>query len=66
MVATNWQVDDVASALLVADFGKRVAAAKGVVDYAQALHEARRAIRKKFEYRSPYYWGAFVLAGPPR
>ena len=34
------------------------------VDYAQALHKAKRWVRRQEKWQSPYYWGTFVLVGP--
>jgi tetratricopeptide (TPR) repeat protein len=33
-------------------------------DYAAALHRAKRWVRQKEKWASPYYWGTFVLVGP--
>ncbi len=34
------------------------------VDYAQALHVAKKWARDQQKWKSPYYWGTFVLVGP--
>ena len=34
------------------------------VDYAQALHDAKRWVRNQEKWRSPYYWATFTLIGP--
>jgi CHAT domain-containing protein len=36
----------------------------GQPDYAQALQTAKRWVRKQDKWKSPYYWGSFVLIGP--
>jgi len=32
--------------------------------YAEALHQAKRWVRSHEQWKSPYYWGTFVLLGP--
>ena len=67
MVASNWLVDDKAAASLMAVFCRHVAQAdkeSRTIDYARALHEAKRWVRKDAKWQSPYYWGTFVLVGP--
>jgi CHAT domain-containing protein len=29
-----------------------------------AVHDAKRWVRKQEKWKSPYYWGTFVLVGP--
>jgi CHAT domain-containing protein len=67
VVASNWLVDDQAAATLVSYFCGGVAQAQkgGPVDYCQALHNAKRWVRQQDKWKSPYYWGTFVLVGPP-
>lgn len=66
VVSSNWVVDDEAAATLIYYFAH--AAAKGEklgdVNHALALQSAKRAIRKQEAWRSPYFWGPFVLVGP--
>lgn len=66
VVASNWLVDDSAAASLVSIFCGAVAKGQqaGAVDYAAALHQAKRKIREQANWSSPYYWGTFVLVGP--
>lgn len=67
VVASNWLVDDEAAASLVSVFCGGLAKAEktgGNVDYAQSLHAAKRWVRNQEKWRSPYYWGTFVLVGP--
>jgi CHAT domain-containing protein len=67
VVASNWLVDDEAAANLVSVFCTFVARAEKEgepVDYAEALHKAKRWVRNQEKWSSPYYWGTFVLVGP--
>lgn len=67
-VASNWLVDDEAAASLVSIFASSVAKQQSAgqhVDYAAALHLAKRRIRNDAKWQSPYYWATFVLLGPP-
>ena len=67
VVASNWLVDDAAGAALVYRFCIRLAQgmkAGETTDYAQALRQAKLAVRRKEEWKSPYYWATFVLMGP--
>ncbi len=67
VMASNWLVDDEAGASLVSLFCSVLAkqdTEKHAVDYAEALHQARRSLRKQEKWQSPYYWGGFVLLGP--
>jgi CHAT domain-containing protein len=67
VVASNWIVDDQSSASLVSVFCSLLAKqhkAGQPMDYAAALHEAKRWVRKQEKWKQPYYWGAFVLVGP--
>ena len=66
VVATQWKVDDDATAALVGDFLARVAAAERAqesIDYARALRDAKRASRARAEWSQPFYWAAFVISG---
>ncbi|MBL9124160.1 MAG: CHAT domain-containing protein, partial [Planctomycetaceae bacterium] len=67
VVASNWLVDDEAAASLVSYFTAGLAQDKkkgSAVDYARALHTAKRWVRAQPKWQSPYYWGTFVLVGP--
>jgi CHAT domain-containing protein len=67
VVASNWLVDDESAASLVSYFCSILAKAEkegGVVDYASALHAAKRWVRSQEKWARPYYWGTFVLIGP--
>ena len=67
VVASNWLVDDKAAASLISYFCSGVAQAEKKQkppDYAQKLHAAKKWVRNQEQWRSPYYWGTFVLVGP--
>jgi CHAT domain-containing protein len=67
VVASNWLVDDEAAASLISYYCSGLAQAEkkgGPVDYAQSLHNAKRWVRQQEKWKSPYYWGTFVLVGP--
>ncbi len=61
-VASVWRVDDKSTALLMEDLYRRMLA-EGAPGPCEALHEARKALRKT--HPDPYYWGAFVYIGAP-
>ena len=66
VVASNWLVDDEAGATLIYYYADNLARGEkaGGADYAKALLDAKRALRKHAKWRDPYYWGGFVLVGP--
>lgn len=67
VVASNWLVDDEATASLICHLGRGVAGASRDgrrPDYAVSLLHARQAVRKQKKWRSPYFWASFVLVGP--
>lgn len=67
VVASNWLVDDEAGASLISRFCGELATAEkkgGPVDYAAALHRAKRWVRQQENWANPYFWGTFVLVGP--
>ncbi|MCS7304963.1 MAG: CHAT domain-containing protein [Thermoguttaceae bacterium] len=35
------------------------------VNYAQALHQAKRWVRSQRQWRTPYFWAPLILIGPP-
>ncbi len=66
VVATQWKVDDDATAALVGDFLSQVATAERAskpIDYARSLRDAKRATRARTEWSQPFYWAAFVISG---
>ena len=67
VAASNWLVDDEAAASLVSYFAGGIARDLGQSaqpDYAKRLHDAKRWVRQQDKWKSPYYWGGFVLVGP--
>jgi CHAT domain-containing protein/tetratricopeptide (TPR) repeat protein len=67
VVASNWVVDDQAGATLVSFFASYLAAAgkdAASRDYAKALHEAKKQVRKESKWSDPFYWSSLVLVGP--
>jgi CHAT domain-containing protein/tetratricopeptide (TPR) repeat protein len=67
VVASNWLVDDESAASLVSYFASILAksdAESSQVDYAAALHAAKRWVRAQDKWSPPYYWATFVLIGP--
>jgi CHAT domain-containing protein len=68
VVASQWDVSDRATAVLIDAFvGEVVAAAQRgePIGYAWALQKARQEVRAHAEWSAPYYWAPFVLLGPP-
>ena len=66
MVASQWKVDDDATAALVGEFFEHVASqqrAKTPIDYARTLRDAKRAVRARTEWSQPFYWAALVVTG---
>jgi CHAT domain-containing protein len=66
VIASNWLVDDEAGASLVSVFCSELVKEKPdeSLDYAAKLQAAKRWVRNQEKWRSPYYWGTFVLVGP--
>ncbi len=66
VIASQWSVDDDATAALMEEFFKALTAERGDhARYARALYEARRNIRQQAKWATPFYWAPFVLLGPP-
>jgi CHAT domain-containing protein len=66
VIASQWAVDDASTAELVGDLFRAIAAAEKAgepVDTARALRDAKRKIRGKSEWASPFFWAPFVLTG---
>jgi CHAT domain-containing protein len=57
-LASLWQVNDEATADLIAEFYRQLSQGK---TKAQALRQAQLKVMQK--YRHPYYWAAFILIG---
>ncbi|QDU25102.1 CHAT domain protein [Anatilimnocola aggregata] len=67
VVASNWVVDDAAGATLVSYFaGYLTLAGKDPTarNYASALHNAKKQVRKQEQWKHPFYWSSLVLVGP--
>ena len=64
VVASLWKVDDEATAELMRQFYANMVRA-GMTP-AAALREAQNSIRRRPEWRAPYYWAAFTLQGESR
>ncbi|MBN3958719.1 CHAT domain-containing protein [Nostoc sp. NMS8] len=63
-VATLWRVNDEASTALISQFyDQLIQASKTGVSKAEALRRAQISILQNSEYKSPYYWAAYVLLG---
>lgn len=60
VVASLWSVNDRASAALMESFYRSLSSG---ASRAQALREAKAAMRSRARYRHPYYWAGFVLLG---
>ena len=68
VVASNWVVDDEATANLVSYFCGGLAKAQAAGDehaYGKSLLAAKRHIRQQEKWQAPYYWASMVLIGPP-
>lgn len=69
VLATQWPVDDAATAAFVAAFFRSVAeqrAVSGEADFTRAVRDAQQAVRhhpEHPEWSDPYYWAPFVLIG---
>ncbi|MEB3282891.1 MAG: CHAT domain-containing protein [Lyngbya sp.] len=60
-LATLWQVNDVSTALLMAEFYHQLTLSE--VSKAEALRFAQLKLLQDNQYQDPYYWAAFVLVG---
>ena len=61
VLVSLWQVDDQATAELMTRFYKLILEKK--LPPAQALREAQLQMQTETEWKSPYYWSAFILQG---
>jgi CHAT domain-containing protein len=61
VVASLWQVDDLATAALMKAFYRNML--KGGLSPAAALRAAQLEIRKEDRWSAPYYWAGFTLQG---
>lgn len=60
LVLSLWQVDDVGTQVLMNQFYTYLLAGQG---RGQALRQVKLDLLSSTEYRHPYYWAAFILAG---
>ena len=66
VIASQWSVDDASTAVLIGELFRRIAAADRdgrTVSFAEALRDAKRAVRGRPEWASTFYWSPFVLTG---
>jgi CHAT domain-containing protein len=62
VIASLWQVDDVATANLMKRFYENMLKGRGLRP-AAALREAQKAMRKNPVYCAPHYWAGFIFQG---
>lgn len=60
-LATLWQVNDQATALLMSQFYNTLS--KGNISKAEALRQAQLTLLKEPTYQRPHFWSAYVLLG---
>ncbi len=63
VLSTLWNIDDAASAGLMNEFYRRLAAGEHAAD---ALRQAQLAVKKSERFSDPKYWAAFTLHGDPQ
>jgi CHAT domain-containing protein len=63
VISTLWNIDDAASAGLMQEFYRRLAAGTSV---AEALRQSQLAVKENPRFSNPKYWAAFVLTGDPQ
>jgi CHAT domain-containing protein len=63
VISTLWNIDDAASAGLMEEFYRRLAAGASI---AEALRQAQLTVKDSGRYSDPKYWAAFVLTGDPQ
>jgi len=63
VISTLWNIDDEASATLMAEFYRRLLDGAPV---AEALQQAQLALLHSPRFQDPGYWAAFSLAGDPQ
>jgi len=62
VVASLWSVDDASTAELMGTFFRRLGPGEDR-SYAAALRDARRVLRGKGKWKSPFHWAPFLLTG---
>jgi CHAT domain-containing protein len=60
-LASLWKVNDKATQILMANFYQNLVTKK--LSKAESLRLAQQSLLRNPQYRSPYYWAAFVLVG---
>lgn len=68
VVASLWPAADDATAALMGSFFRAVARGGrrgGQPDFARALAQAKREVRRQADWSEPFFWAPFVLDGPP-
>jgi tetratricopeptide (TPR) repeat protein/CHAT domain-containing protein len=66
VIASQWSVEDRSTADLIGRFFREVAAADThgrAANFAVALRNAKREIRRNPAWAHPYFWAAFVITG---
>jgi CHAT domain-containing protein len=63
VVASQWQVSDKSTALLIAQFLHGASDPDTPGGFAQALHRSKERLANSSEYSEPFYWAPFVLIG---
>jgi CHAT domain-containing protein len=61
VAASLWKVDDTATRELMINFYKNLLGKN--LDKTEALRQAKLAMLKKENYRSPFFWSSFVMYG---
>ncbi|MBE9144593.1 CHAT domain-containing protein [Planktothrix mougeotii] len=60
-LATLWQVNDISTASLMAEFYQELTQQQ--ISKAEALRQAQLKLLQQAKYQDPYYWAPFVLVG---
>ncbi|MDO4583376.1 MAG: CHAT domain-containing protein [Planctomycetia bacterium] len=65
VLTSNWTIDDQSTAFCISTFIANLleADSQGNVNYAKALLEAKRDVRRQPEWNHPLFWAAYVLWG---
>jgi tetratricopeptide (TPR) repeat protein len=66
VIASQWAVSDESTAELMGAFFRQIAESERSgkqMDYARALRDAKKSVRSKTRWSSPFYWAPFILTG---
>ena len=66
VIASQWAVDDESTAALMGALFTQIVErerAGRIVDYAEALRDAKRMVRSRPQWSDPFHWAPFVLTG---